>query len=55
MRILNYATGHAHCGSLKTCGKRLFYHELYWPVFAMFGLITLMYPVLVHHKLKEVK
>lgn len=32
-----------------------FYLQLYWPVFVMFGMIYLLYPLLVKHKLKEVK
>ena len=33
----------------------LFYYELYWAMFAMFGIITITYPLLVHHKLKGLK
>ncbi len=33
----------------------LFYYELYWPAFLMFGIITVAYPFLIHHKLKEIQ
>ena len=33
----------------------LFYYELYWAMFAMFGIITIKYPWLVHYKLKGLK
>ena len=32
-----------------------FYYQLYWPVFVMFGIITLIYPFLVNYKLKELR
>src|SRR3989338_553129 len=32
-----------------------FYHELYWPVFGLFGILTLLYPVLIQYKLKNVR
>lgn len=32
-----------------------FYYELYWPVFAMFGLIALIYPFLVKYKFREMR
>ncbi|MEK6845505.1 MAG: hypothetical protein AABY26_01995 [Nanoarchaeota archaeon] len=32
----------------------LFYYELYWAVFVMYGLIALIYPFLVRYKFKEI-
>ena len=32
-----------------------FYYEWYWPVFVMYGLITLVYPFLVKYKFKEIR
>jgi len=33
----------------------LFYYQMYWAVFVMFGVITLVYPFLVNYKLKEIQ
>lgn len=33
----------------------MFYYQLYWPVFVLFGLITAIYPFLIQYKLKEVR
>ncbi|MDO8655976.1 MAG: hypothetical protein Q7K45_01950 [Nanoarchaeota archaeon] len=33
----------------------LFYYQIYWAVFVMFGVITLIYPFLVNYKLKEIR